>query len=449
MKKLQKAVSLTVVIGTLCSPFMVGGVFAASSSNMVSMTMTKVNFVYDFLALMGQSPDKSGQSTFSDVPTKSWQWGWIHKALELNLVKPDSSALFGAKDHVNGAFAANLAMNYLGVKLPSGTNALAFAEQNQFFAGISPNANMTLADELKFVSQVEKYAINHQQVVPASWNMTQNAAQALTQALSNAASAKYTQISMNMKMKLGMNLTAAGQKDAALGQALSQLTQPIDMIGQFNVQQLNNQKSMYGVLTSGASAGAGVGQTIKVQEYLQASKLYMNQGQGWQLIPVSESLQNLMNSQTGGVNLSLSTFAKLTATPTSTGYQYQGMLSSQGFQNEMNLILRNLPVSSLSAGVNNTQMQSLMQAIMKTMQGNVTIQVAKVNGLEEVTGENIQLSLTIATQDLINSVNATASGQSQAQQFANEVSAITEQENGTVQFSYNQVPVNAPQGLPQ
>jgi hypothetical protein len=297
------------------------------------------------------------------------------------------------------------------------------------------------------VGQVEKYAINNQQVVPASWNMSQSAAQALTQALSNASSATYSQIEMNMKLKMGMNVTAAGQKDAALAKALTQLAQPINMIGQFEMQKLNDQISMYGVLNSGVPSGTGNGQTVKVQEYLQGGKLYMNQGQGWQLLPVSENLQTLMNSQTGGVNLSLSTFAKLTATPTSTGYQYQGSLSSQGFQNEMNLILRNLPVGGLSGGVSNSQMQSLMQAIMKSMQGSVTIQVAKVNGLEEVTGENIQLSLSIATKDLQGAVPASA--QTQFQQMVNEVSAITEQENGTVQISYNKVPVNAPQGLPQ
>ncbi len=426
---------------------MAGGVFAASSSNAVSMTQTKVNFVYDFLALLGQSPDKSGTSPFSDVPTQSWQWGWVHKALDLNLVQPDSSTVFGAKDRVNGAFAADLTVKYLGIKLPSGTTALAFAEQNQFFNGINPSSNMTLADELNFVGQVEKYAINNQQVVPASWNMSQSAAQALTQALSNASSATYSQIEMNMKLKMGMNVTAAGQKDAALAKALTQLAQPINMIGQFEMQKLNDQISMYGVLNSGVPSGTGNGQTVKVQEYLQGGKLYMNQGQGWQLLPVSENLQTLMNSQTGGVNLSLSTFAKLTATPTSTGYQYQGSLSSQGFQNEMNLILRNLPVGGLSGGVSNSQMQSLMQAIMKSMQGSVTIQVAKVNGLEEVTGENIQLSLSIATKDLQGAVPASA--QTQFQQMVNEVSAITEQENGTVQISYNKVPVNAPQGLPQ
>lgn len=75
----------------------------------------KDTFLEAFMTTLGIQPDASGTSPYDDVATTDAAWGYIHAAIQNNLIQADSSTHFGVTDAVTMGMVDGLYWNAKGI----------------------------------------------------------------------------------------------------------------------------------------------------------------------------------------------------------------------------------------------------------------------------------------------------------------------------------------------
>ncbi|KYP79606.1 GDSL-type esterase/lipase family protein [Ferroacidibacillus organovorans] len=419
-------------------------------------------FIFELLAIMGIQPDRAGTSPFVDVPTHSFLWGYVNKAISMGLMAPDTATHFGVNDPVTEAQAAVIAAKLVNATLPKlqtpQVSAMEWALENHLFSALSPSRTMNLGDEIGFALHLKLLGIQPAATaiqIPASWQISQPAAQAFLQATLASEKPNYEQSTGTMAMKFNWDLTAAGQKDAQLKQVQSLFASPIKMGLKMNLQTVMGQiKALIEIdpisMPAFASAGGASTLTTPIHEFINGNKLYINSGKGYQPIPGSTNLQSVMNNfSLGGsslAQLSLQSYTNVQAAQTASGYTYTMEID----QTKMTSFIDNMMSQFGGMGLPNTtnaaQMKTMMQAIFKTMQAKVQFSVVGQGPNARFSSVNEIMSIVIPANLIASQPGANASANAKV---IKELKDISLNMNLSSDYAYKAIPVPTPAGLTQ
>lgn len=421
------SIALTFALPTLAS---------AATAPVSPYMENKADFIYNFMFVFGVHPDPGQHSPFTDVPTKSWAWGWVHQALDLGIVAPVSNTQFGASDPVSEAEAAAMAVQYFHVPLKSQETATAWANSLGLFAGVQ-NANaLTLHDELVFLQRLQGYHVGVQPT-PSGWRVSNQDANRLITAMTASAQSVSTQEQLHFVVSRNAVLTSAGKKDFQAQALARQLQLTSNM--QFGV----NRGRWEGLASVAEQIGGSVSQSgqpssMKMQEYINGDVIYVNQGSGWQQLPGGQGLLSLVQQDLQSGNyLTADGLSNVTVAQTKSDYTYHGALSAQGlkvFAAQVTTAMQ-LPTSAAA---------TVDQAIMKTASSSLVVNTANVQGKDVLTGDSVHVKFILPPQLL------GGPGTSQnptVQRLIKEVQSIVVQETVTGAYTYNSAPVPPPASL--
>ncbi|MCI0182070.1 SGNH/GDSL hydrolase family protein [Sulfoacidibacillus ferrooxidans] len=408
---------------------------------------TKAQFIYDFLAILGQAPDQSGHSPFKDVATHSYLWGYVHKALQLHLLSPVSSTFFGANSDVTASQAAQIAVNFLHVHLNNGESAFAFAKQQGFLNGLINHPYMTLRDEVLFVTRIENDMQTTSQRVPASWHMTQTEASVLREALKKSMASPYMQLKASMIMQTSGDLTTEGAQSSLAQGILQQMKNTLHM----NIEENKGFNDGEPVLSSqvtmipSPSDNMPVSALTEVQEYVANGNLYMNSGSGWKNIPGLYDLQSVLSNQLGGAALTIGALQDMTIIPISGGYQFEGSLNTQKMDAIIKGLFSSMPMLSQSSGMSSKSSEEFMTRVLNQMQTEVTFTVlATANGYQ-LNSEQMNVQLTVPFSS-IPGVKTKLTGANAV--ILQDIKDLQLDEHITSNMTYDREIVAQPNGLP-
>ncbi len=408
----------------------------------------KVNFVYDFLALLGQKSDPIGRSPFKDVPTRSYLWGYVHKALDMHLVAPVSKNTFGSYSDVTRSEAAQIAVNYLHVKLTQGETALTYANRHGLFLGLDNRPYMTLRDEVFFVERVAALESVPSSSLPSSWKMTEAEASILRSALQNSTSAPYMQANAAVVMKMTGDLTTAGAQDQA-AQSVIQSMQNLLHMNILAVKGFVDAKpALYSVVTmipTPTTSSTSTPAITTVKEYLGNGKFYMDVGGGWQVVPGMQNVQTLLSNQMGGASLTVDALQNMTATPIAGGYQFTGSLNTQKVEQLVKILVSSMPISGASASTTSST-AAFIASVVNHMQTTITFTILKDGAGYELRAEQMHALLTIPLSGLPQmGSQMTASDTA----LLKDIKGINIDEHVTSAFMYDRQMISKPSHLPQ
>jgi len=432
---------------------------------------TKGRYVYEFLASQGVQPDRTGVSPFTDVPSNSWLWGWVHKGLELGIVSADTMHRFGAYDKIYQGPAAQIAVSFWHMNLGSGVSPQKWADSDGLVQGIQ-HANLNVADAKLLLTHIQSL-VSALKPFQSSWSLTPAEAIVLQHAFVNEQSAPNVKMNGKMSIRLKLKLTTAGQADAATEKSVQQLQQPRIITLSSQTGEVNGQK--VAVITISIPSTSASTPALTLEEYLQGTTLYTNQGAGWQLSPLSATLSSVLSTTSSTLpTVSLGEFMDVSALPSADGYHYSAQINTTALVTLLKPLLGSLPVSSMN-GISSSEMQSFIGTILHDTKATVQIDISTANGKDLLSSENMQLAMVIPTATLAPliasaeaAITSTSTGNttststttsssttsaslttaSNSAQLLKELSSFEVDEDLAASYSYNNTSITVPAGLP-
>ncbi len=396
----------------------------------------KADFIYNFLFVLGARPNPAQHSPFTDVPTKSWAWGWVHQALDLGIVAPVSNSTFGANAPVSEAEAAAMAVQYFHVPLKSQETPTAWANSLGLFAGVQ-NANaLTLGNELGFLQRLKGYHVGIQPT-PAGWKVSNQDANSLIGAMVRSNQSVFTQEHVQMNVSRALILTPSGKKDfqaQAIARQLQLASKMLFVVQRGRWDGLSSVMEQIG----GTVSQAGQSSNVKMQEYINGDAVYINQGTGWQAFPGGQGILSLIQQDLQAGNyLSTDGLTGVSVAQTGSGSVYRGALSTTGltvFASQVSTAMQ-IPTSAMA---------TVNQAIMKTAKSSIAINTASVQGQDVVTGDTINVRFVLPSKLL---AGQGAPQSPTVQRVMKEIQGIVIQETVATTYTYSNTPVLPPASL--
>lgn len=407
--------------------------FGIATPTFAAATLDKAQFLQLFLQMEGVQPDPTGNSSYTDVPKSSSTWGYVHKAVELGIAKPDSKTRFGAADPLLTAFATQAVTSYYKMALGGETPS-----QWAYRQGLATDSSSTwtTVQTQQFLDGLKSLVAAHQSL-PGSWMLTPAQVTEFVNALESLDSAPYSQTGSQMSDKMTYTLTSAGKKNSQIVNALQQLADQSvnEFDAQRNVASVGDTTVFVDnttLTTHDPTSGANMSQNITQVAF--GNTVYTNSGNdsqwssrtatvnnAFEFIPVfgSGSFTNITIEQGNGRDVFT---GNLTATAQNTFFQSY---------------LKGL--ASAHAGGN----ASLVQTMEKDMTSTVKIDVSTMSGQPVVTEEDLQASIKLTP-----STFAQMSGDSSASaSIAKVLSSVVISLSSKAQIAFNTVTPPLPAGL--
>ncbi|WP_304459821.1 S-layer homology domain-containing protein, partial [Alicyclobacillus sendaiensis] len=280
----------TLLGGALCA-LAVASAAAAPTKLEASSVETKGAFVEALLQAASVKPDATGRSPYADVPTGSPLWGYVHKALELGVVKPDAKRTFGARDALTAAQAAEMTVAVYHMDLGA-TSPFQWAKSQGL---LSQQGVLTTADAAHLIAGL-KSLLRTLAEIPGSWSLPADKRAELLRAMTNSAKAPYIQLQENMAEMYKTKWSSSAQKASAEAE-LNQLLQSMSMQLTLSAQQMHVGSHTYAVVQENVSSMAG---RHTVQVVNDDGAFYEQQdGSGWKIIQSKFADSQVMSLASG------------------------------------------------------------------------------------------------------------------------------------------------------
>ncbi|WP_067622564.1 S-layer homology domain-containing protein [Alicyclobacillus acidiphilus] len=398
-----------------------------------SSTIDKAQFLQLFCQSVQLKPDATGKSSYTDVPVTSPYWGYVHRAIELGLVKADSAKLFGASDSVSTAFAAQIVTKYENMAL-GGLTPTQWAERQGLVT--ASTAPWTPEQAQQFLAGLKSLAASHK-ALPGSWMLTTPQVSEFTKALAALDQASFYQISSVMTDGFSYQLTAAGKKNTKIANALQKQANDskseLDAARSVGVVGGTSVSVNQSMLTS-VNAKTGAKSTQTIQDVSFGNTLYTKQGNATQWSSKTAQVNNTVEfiPMFGSGSFTNITIAQGTGrdvfTANLTPAAQNGFFASY--------------LSGL-AGVHANGSANLISTMEKGMTSTVKIYVNTSGRTPTVTEEDLTTNIKMTPTTF-----AQLAGEgSQAKTIATYVSNVTVSISAKAQISYNQTVPVLPSGL--
>ncbi|MFD1676216.1 hypothetical protein [Alicyclobacillus fodiniaquatilis] len=277
-----------------------------------------------------------------------------------------------------------------------------------------------------------------------AWNLVTPDIQTLVNAFSNTQAAPQSQMTGSETEDIQLNLTSKGKSDPTFS------GQPTNIDISTNIQvktgTVDGEKAAYtsitmnlpadltGVSGSGDDSASAVPQTI--QEYLQGSKLWMNEGNGWTEETADEQLIQSLESQMPGQNMGFSALRQIQSSQSGDGYTYTATLDTSSLTKLLAPLLETVTSTASASGadtsgVSSSEMASILSTVLKQLKGSMQITVQPVNGQNVVTSEQLTMDMNLPISSLPIPAGGTDSS------LASDIDSIGLHETMSMNYTYD------------
>jgi hypothetical protein len=210
---------------------------------------------------------------------------------------------------------------------------------------------------------------------------------------------------------------------------------------------VHHQKAIYIKTTQHMSGMPGTeGDTAvpaTIEEYIEGNKVYVNVGQGWTEDTNTEQLLQSLQPQFLTQDISFGMLHNIRVSQAGGKNTYTATLDSSELMKMMEPLLQSVLSSDMlsTPDISPQQFTSFMHQLLKHMNEQVQITTQPVGGKMMVTNQKVTLDLTFPMTELPIPTEEKTS-------ITADVTSFTIHETMNANYTYNNVPLTPPSGLP-
>jgi hypothetical protein len=278
-----------------------------------------------------------------------------------------------------------------------------------------------------------------------SYQMQTPTVKTLDTAFQNTQSAAQSQMTGNLTELL--HFTMNPQSPSTTSTVPQDITIQMKMTAETGT--VNGQKAALVTITPQTTAAAGSALPKSIQEYIQGTRVWLNQGQGWTEQTSSEQLIQAMQSQMPLNNVNFSVLRNIQSSSTGNSTNYTATLDANALAQVLAPMMNSIAsTSTQGSAISSTQIASLLNDILKQTTGSLQITVQPVNGQDRITGEQLALDMTLPMSTLIASLGSAAgSASSSSLSSAKQIQSISIHETMSATYAYSNTPITVPTGI--
>ena len=276
---------------------------------------------------------------------------------------------------------------------------------------------------------------------------------ALADAYQNTQNSSNTQMTGDITEQLHFTLKQNSQSNSqsSTGNVPQDMTMEMKITAQTGT--VSGSKSALVTITPKTFVSSGQGGSLPnaIQEYIQGSRLWLNQGQGWVEQTNSEQLIQSLQSQLPLDNVNFSVLRSIESSVTGTATEYTARLDTTALANVLSPVMSSIANTTTSSGTSSmspSQLASLLNNIIKQTKGSIQITVQPIDGQSRVTSEQLTLDMSIPMSTLVNQIGSASEANSSASSTrANEIQSISIHETVSADYTYLNTPIVPPTGI--
>lgn len=282
-----------------------------------------------------------------------------------------------------------------------------------------------------------------------SYQLETPAVKTLSEAFQNMQNATNSQLTGDLTEHIQVNLNPQAQDGTGAtpgtsrssGSIPTSLDLQMKLSGETGV--VNGEKASLVTITPVATSGSSTstpGLPTSIQEYVQGTRIWINTGTGWTEATSSEQVLQSLQSEMPVNSVNFGMLRNIQAAEKGDITTYSATLNMSAIEKILAPIMSSVVSSSAASNaLSSSQLTSLLQTIIKEMQGTLHLTAQPVNGVERITSEQVTIDLTLPGRFLPQPQGSTAP--------ANAVQSIRVHEVVTANFTYNPVTVVPPLGI--
>lgn len=301
-----------------------------------------------------------------------------------------------------------------------------------------------------YVKVSELIAILQKADVFANWTngsfqLQTPAVQALDTAFQNTQNATESQLTGNLTEQI--HFTMNPQTQSSTSEIPQDLTMQMQMT--VNTGTVNGAKAVLVTITPQASTVPSSALPKTIQEYIQGSRMWLNQGQGWVEQTNMEQLIQSLQSQMPLNNVNFGILRNIESSSSGTSTNYTATLDSNALAQMLTPIMNSFAnTSSQGSSISSSQIASLLNAIIKQMKGAVQVTVQPTNGQDLISSEQLTLDMVLPMNTLEAQFESTSGASAQSSSTsANDIQSISIHETMAASYTYNNNPIVPPTGI--
>lgn len=434
------------VFSTAVAFSMTGAACASTTAGSAGGLELRGDLVMQVAQSLGEKPDPTGTSPYSDVPTSSPLWGYVHRAIQMQWVQPVSPSYFGAEAIVNESFATRFAMNLLQVKVSGASSIAAFARTAGLFPHYEASMPLSSADAAHLVKVVSAYETGAAKL-PGSSGATSGGGSAdssgatitpaqkaeLAAALKFEANAPFEQLRATTSSQASFVYSKSHTRNPQTESAMQQLLEAFAITSTFSdtIQRVHGKLTAFSTETVQDYNSSLNLRIIEVKVFILDDQSYVNIGGGW----VKNSLPTSALQPLAASEARLTLLGTTTARTTGGATVFSGTLNGTG--------IRNIFQKTFASAVKSHVAEEQVQMLLSLMKANFAITVQMQHGRPIATGMNVSFTMKIPPAMLFGSADSAVKST-----LVHNVTDITLHVTAGSTVTYNHIPVTAPAHLP-
>ncbi len=278
-----------------------------------------------------------------------------------------------------------------------------------------------------------------------SYQLQTPAVKSLDATFQNTQNAAESQLTGNLTEQLHFTMNPQSQSSAS--KVPQDMTIQMKMTAETGT--VNGAKAALVTITPQASATLGSALPKTIQEYVQGSRMWLNQGQGWVEQTNSEQLIQSLQSQMPLNDVNFSVLRNIMSSSSGTSTNYTATIDPNALSQVLAPVMNSIVnTSNQSSSMSSSQIASLLNTIIKQTKGSIQITVQPTNGQDLISSEQLTLDMMLPMSTLAAQLGSTSGTSTMSSSTsANDIQSISIHETMTASYTYNNNPIVAPTGI--
>jgi hypothetical protein len=270
-----------------------------------------------------------------------------------------------------------------------------------------------------------------------SWTLQTQDVKSLADAFANTSTAPQSQFKGIITEHVQLNVT--DKAASGLGEAPTS----IDMQMSMNLMEgtVHGERAMEATMTMTSSDDTSASQPLTIQEYVQGSRVWINEGKGWSEATDSEQLIQSLQSQLPSDTVSFNMLRKIHAVHEGHVTKYTASVDTSSLGSFLEPLMGAIGSSTgQSSGLTSSQMTSIVHAILGHTTGTLQVTVQPVHNKNVITDELLTLDINVP-------MSAIPVPKGDNTSMPTGISGFSVHETVTGSYSYDNLPVTPPAGV--
>lgn len=281
-----------------------------------------------------------------------------------------------------------------------------------------------------------------------SYQLQTPAVKALDIAFQNTQNAAESQLTGNLTEQLHFTMNPTIPSSPTASQVPQDMTIQMEMTAQTGT--VNGVKAALVTITPQASAALGTNLPQTIQEYVQGTRVWLNQGQGWVEQTNSEQIIQALQSQMPMNDVNFNVLRNIQSQKSGMAINYTATLDPNALTQVLGPLMSSIAsTTSQGSSLSSGQMAFLLKTIIQQTKGTVDITVQPMNGQNLISSEQFTLDMTLPIATLAAQLGSTAgsSTSSSSGTSAKDIQSLSIHETMSANYTYNDTPIVVPAGI--